>query len=83
MRPSMPCHEFKVEKCSRGPVFGKYVHLKGITSLHARYMQHLLPMIFHLKGRTSLRTRDMRHFSLPIWEEIIHFPRKVDALPLR
>ena len=28
MCPSMPCHEFKVDKRSWSPVFGKYVHLK-------------------------------------------------------
>ena len=103
MHPSMPCHESKLDKRSRGPIFGKYVHLKGRTSLHMRDMRHLLPPIFHLKGRTSLHmrdmhhllppnfhlkgrtslhTRDMRHLPLPIWEKIIHFPRKVDPLPL-
>ena len=34
MLPSMPCHEFKVDKISRGEVFGEYVYLKGRTSLH-------------------------------------------------
>ena len=68
VRPSMPCREFKVDKRSRGPIFGKYVHLKGRTSLHARYMRHFLPLILPLKGRTSLRMRDMRHLPLPIWE---------------
>ena len=82
MRPSMPCREFKVDKRPQGPVFEKYVHLKGRTSLQARYMRHLLPSIFPLKGRTSLRMRDMRHLPLPIWEEITHFPRKVDLIPL-
>ena len=82
MRPSMPCHDFKVDKHSRGPTFRKYVHLKVRTSLHTRDMRHLLPPIFHLKGRTNLRTRDMRHLLLLIWEEIIYFPRKVDPLPL-
>ena len=81
MHPSMPCHESKVDKRSRGPVFRKYVHLIGRTSLHTRDMRHL-PPIFHLKGRTSLHTRDMRHLPLPIWEEIIYFPRKMDPLPL-
>ena len=82
MHPSMPCHESKVDKRSRGPVFGKYVNLEGRTSLHTRDMRHLLPSIFHLKGRTSLHTRDMCHLPLSIWEKIIHFPRKVDLLPL-
>ena len=82
MRPSMPCHEFKVDKRSWGPVFGEYVHLKGITSLHMRDTRHLPPPISHLKGRTSLHMRDMCHLPLPIWEGIIHFPRKVDPLPL-
>ena len=36
----------------------------------------------YLKGRTSLQVRDMRHLLLPIWEEITHFPRKMDPLPL-
>ena len=65
-----------------GTVFGKYVRLKGRTSLRTRYMHHLLLPIFHLKGITSLRMRYMRHLPLPIWEEIIHFPCKVDPLPL-
>ena len=47
MHPSMPCHESKVNKRSRGPVFLKYVHLKGRTSLHMQDMRHLLPPIFH------------------------------------
>ena len=74
MRHSMPCHEFKVDKCSRGPVFGEYVHLKGRISLHMRDTRHLPPSISHLKGRISLHMRDMRHLPLPIWEGIIHFP---------
>ena len=53
MRPSMPCREFKVDKRSRGPVFGEYVHLKGRTSLHKRYMRHLLPLILPLKGKNK------------------------------
>ena len=56
MRPSMPCHKFKVDKRSRGPVFGEYVHLKGRISLHMRHTCHLSPPISHLKGRTSLYT---------------------------
>ena len=51
MRPSMPCCEFKVDKRSRGPVFGKYVHLKGRTSIHTRDMRLLLPPIFNLKRK--------------------------------
>ena len=82
MRPSMPYREFKVDKRSWGPVFGKYVHLKGRTGLHVRYMRHFLPSILPLKGRTSLRMRDMRYIPLPIWEEITNFPRKADPLPL-
>ena len=41
---------------------------KGRTSLHARYMRHLLPLTLPLKGRTSLPMRDMCHLPLPIWE---------------
>ena len=47
LHPSMPCHESKVNKRSQGPVFWKYVHLKGRTSLHTQDMRHLLPPIFH------------------------------------
>ena len=82
MRPSMSCREFNVDKRSRGPVFEKYANLKGRTSFRMRDMRHLLPLILSLKGRTSLRMRDMRHLPLPIWEEITHFPRKADPLPL-
>ena len=82
MRPSMPCHEFKVDKRSRSPAFGEYVHLKGRTGLHMRDTRHLPPPISHLKGRTNLHMRDMHHLPLPIGEGIIHFPRKVDPFPL-
>ena len=82
MRLPMPCHEFKIDKPSQGLAFGKYVHLKGRSSPHTRDIRPILPPIFHLKGRTSLRTRYMRHLLLSIWEEIIHFPRKVDPFPL-
>ena len=41
MCPSMPFHEFKVDKRSRGPVFGKYVHLKeepvSTCEIHATF----------------------------------------------
>ena len=50
MHPSMPCHEFKVDKRSRGLVFEEYVHLKGRTTLHIRDTCHLPPLISHLKG---------------------------------
>ena len=33
MRPFMSCHEFKMDKRSRGPVFEEYVHLKERISL--------------------------------------------------
>ena len=66
MHPSMPCHKFKVDKRSRGPVLGEYVHLKGRTSLHMRDTRHLPPPISHLKGRTNLHMRDMRHLPFPI-----------------
>ena len=61
MRPSMHFHKFKVDKRSRGPVFGEYVHLKGRTSLHMRDMHHLpLPIweeIIHFPQKVTRKLR--------------------------
>ena len=71
MHHPMPCHEFKMDKPLRGPAFGKY----------AGDMRPTFSPLSRLKGRIGLRLRVMRHILLPIWKEIIHFPRRVDPFP--